>query len=182
MSDCLTHDSVTIHTFLKKVIQFLKEKFTRVNKIFYFSNEALEQFKNYEHVLNLMEHEKEFAVIVEWHFHPTAQGKDPSDGFGATDKQAAIKYSLQAGANNQITNSQELYHWLSTTSRITNIHFRYSSQEEYDASQRHLNPRFKNTKRIDHIKEHHCFIPLPNGIISVKTFSASLEYTDNKLC
>lgn len=118
-----------------------------------------------------MEHEKKFSVIVEWHFHPTAHGEGPSDGLGATAKQPANKYSLQAGTDNQITNSQELYDWLSTTSRITNIEFRYSSEKNYDANQRHLNARFKNTKRFDHLKEQHCFIPLQNGIIRIKILS-----------
>lgn len=182
VSDCSTHDSVAVYIFLKKINQFLKEKFTRVDKIYYFSDEAPQQFENFKHVFNSMEHQKKFAVSVKWHFHPTVHGKGPSDGLGATVKQAAIKYSLQAGTDNRITNSQELHEWLSTTSRIPNIEFRYSSQKDYDASQRHLNARLKNNKRVDHIKEQHCFIPLQNGVIRVKKYSAPSEYTENKIC
>lgn len=38
-----------------------------------------------------MNHEKEFIVSADWHFHATAHGKGASDGVGAVFKREAVR-------------------------------------------------------------------------------------------
>ncbi len=45
ISDCLKHDTVAVHHFLKLLLQFLKTVLT-VNKVYYFSDGAASQYKN----------------------------------------------------------------------------------------------------------------------------------------
>ena len=53
ISDCLKHDSVSVYMFQEKIIEHLKEKFTCIEKIYYFSDGALQQFKNKKNFANL---------------------------------------------------------------------------------------------------------------------------------
>ena len=46
ISDCLHHDATAVHLFQKRLVQFLQEKFLKVNKIFYFSDGSAAQYKN----------------------------------------------------------------------------------------------------------------------------------------
>lgn len=46
ISDCLHHKTVAVHVFQRHLIDFIKEKFTKINKIIYFSDGASAQYKN----------------------------------------------------------------------------------------------------------------------------------------
>lgn len=178
ISDCLLHDAVSVYTFQKLIIQFLTTEFSTVNKIFYFSDGAPQQFKNYKNVLNLAHHIIDFNVSAEWHFYPTAHGKGPCDGLGATVKRAAMRESLQSPLNNHILTPIDLFNWLSATDRLPNVSFKFSPVKDYKASERFLNQRFKSSSRVPHIKDQHCLIPLRGGIIRAKTHSDSMNYED----
>ena len=143
ISDCLSHDTVSVYTFHKILIQFLKSKFAVVTKILYFSDGAPQQYKNNKNVLNLSYHKTDFGVDAEWHYYATAHGKGPCDGLGAVVKRAAVRASLQSVNNTEILTSKDLFNWLSTTPRLTNIVFRYSPEQDYKANKKHLNKRFQ---------------------------------------
>ena len=64
ISDCLKHDCVTIHLFLRHLIRFLKSK-CDVKKIVYFSDGAVTQYKNRKNFCNLIFHEADFGVAAE---------------------------------------------------------------------------------------------------------------------
>ena len=168
ISDCLTHDSVAVYTFHKIMMDYLKTKFSMVSKIDYFSDGAPQQYKNYKNTINLVYHKQDFGVDAEWHFYTTAHGKGPCDGLGATVKRAAVRASLQSINNQVILNSKDLYDWLSTTSRLPNIDFRFSSQNNYKASKRFLAKRFQISARIEHLQEKHCLVPVQDGIVRVR--------------
>lgn len=107
VSDCLKHDAVSVYTFTKIIICFLKEQFPELKKIDYISDGAPQQYKNFKNVINLCYHKEDFNIDATWHFYPTAHGKGPCDGLGATAKRAASKASLQA-VDNLILNPLEL--------------------------------------------------------------------------
>ena len=46
ISDCLHHDTIAVHLFQKNLVQFLQEKFSKVDKILYFSDGSAAQYKN----------------------------------------------------------------------------------------------------------------------------------------
>lgn len=111
ISDSLNHDTVAVFTYQKLLIEYLKSNFT-VNKIYYFSDGAPQQFKNYKNVLNIYYHHSNFGIEADWHYFPTAHGKGACDGVGGSVKRTAAKASLQLPPNKQILTAVSLYDWL----------------------------------------------------------------------
>ena len=95
ISDCLHHDTVAVHLFQKHLIEYLKEKFGSLLKVYYFSDGAASQYKNRENFINLCHHVDDFGVPAEWHFSATSHGKGACDGVGGTVKRLAARASLQ---------------------------------------------------------------------------------------
>ena len=95
-SDCMTHDTVAVHMYQGKLIDYLETKLGwRPAKIYYFSDGAASQYKNCKNFVNLAMHKADFGVKAEWHFFATAHGKGPCDGIGGTLKRLAKQASLQ---------------------------------------------------------------------------------------
>lgn len=184
VSDCMSHDAVAVYTYHQHLISFLNDEFSVVNKIYYFSDGAPQRYKNYKNVQNLLHHFYDYGVHAKWHYHPTAHGKGPCDGLGASVKRAARKASLQAPASSAILTCQELYNWLSTSGRMKTIDFKYSPQQEYQRNLRSsvLKTRFGIKSRVTNLQEKHCLIPMfETRQIRAKAFSASANYEDNLL-
>lgn len=179
ISDCLHHDAVSVYAYHNIVIKYLKEKFDTVNKIYYFTDGAPQQYKNYKNVINLANHKNDYGVNAEWHFFPTAHGKGPCDGLGATVKRSAVRASLQS--TNVILTANDLFKWLKDTPRLPNIHFEYLDLKVYDLMKKKLNKRFTNNCRIKSLQQKHCLILLENGNVRAKTYSESEFYKDFKI-
>ena len=95
LSDCLKHDSSTVHTFFQPVIYFIKELLLNVSKLIVFTDGCGTQYKNKQKFVNLCYFELDFGVSVEWNVHATAHGKSACDGIGGTQKRLARKACLQ---------------------------------------------------------------------------------------
>ena len=69
ISDCLVHDTVAVHLFQKKLVEFLTDNLRwPIKCIIYFSDGAPTQYKNF---INLCHHKMDFSGIeAEWHFLP----------------------------------------------------------------------------------------------------------------
>ena len=60
--------SIAVYGFHKILIEFLKSSFSVVKKIFYFSDGARQQYKNYKNAINIAYHQSDFNVEAERHF------------------------------------------------------------------------------------------------------------------
>ncbi|XP_044594868.1 uncharacterized protein LOC123272234 [Cotesia glomerata] len=109
ISDCNNHDAVAVHVFIKLITDYVKSLPERCNKIYYFSDGAPQQFKNFKNFVNLYYHEEDFDIPAEWHFFATAHGKGPCDGIGGTIKRYAARASLQLAVDKQITTPEEVF-------------------------------------------------------------------------
>lgn len=94
ISDCLQHDTVTVHRFQNDVLSHLRKIAPQVSKISYFSDGASSQYKNFKNFANLVYHHHDFGFEAEWHFFATSHGKNVCDGVGGTIKREAAKASL----------------------------------------------------------------------------------------
>jgi len=147
-SDCLQHDTVSVHYFQKELISFLKQKFA-VKKIYYFSDGAAAQYKNRKNFLNLAHHQEDFYIEAEWHFFGTSHGKGPCDGVGDTVKRLAARASLQKPIINQIQTSLQLFTW--AEENISAVNFSFASAIEIDKHRLFLQKRFdKSVKFLVH--------------------------------
>lgn len=173
ISDCTNHDATSVYAFNKIIVEYLKKKFSIVKKIYYISDGAPQQYKNYKNIINLCKHITDFGVDAEWHFFATAHGKGPCDGLGASVKRSAIRYCLQSDHDHQILNAKDLYNYLTTTSRITHIDFAFFDKNEYNVTSEFLSERFQTKKRVKNIQEQHAFIPVDGENVMTKHISKS---------
>ena len=87
--------SVAVYLFQQCLIEYLKQQFTPVKKIYYFSDGAASQYKNRKNFINACHHSSDFNISAEWHFSATSHGKGACDGIGGTVKRLAARASLQ---------------------------------------------------------------------------------------
>ena len=88
----------------------MKENF-QPRKMIYFTDGAAQHFKNKYNLINLLHHEIDFGIPVEWHFHAIAHGKGHCDGIGGNLKRLAARTSLQASSKDSILTADALYQW-----------------------------------------------------------------------
>src|SRR5207248_4208795 len=77
ISDCLRHDTIAVHVFLRESIEYLKGLIGEINHIHYFSDGSAAQYKNFNTFLNLCHHLTDFNISAEWNFFGTSHGKSP---------------------------------------------------------------------------------------------------------
>ena len=163
-SDNLIHDAVAVYTYIEKIVIFLKKNFKPVKKIYYVSDGAPQQFKNYKNILTIYNHKKDFKVDVEWDFFPTAHGKGACDGLGGSAKRGAASASLQLPPDKQILTPISLHNWFTSSGRFKNVNFIYSSKSDYLKNEKKLEKRFENDSRVKDLRKQHCVIPKKNGV------------------
>ena len=171
ISDCLKHDTVAVHLFQRKLINFLKSYFSQplITHMIYFSDGAVSQYKNFKNFTNLCFHEEDFGITAEWHFFSTSHGKGACDGLGGTIKRLATIASLQRPYNEQIMTPKQLF--LYATENISGINFLYSSNKEYTKEASDLEERFASGSTIKGTHKLHCFVPISKTQIEVKPIS-----------
>lgn len=181
ISDCNNHDSVAVYVFSKIITDFIKSINDNPDNIYYFSDGAPQQFKNFKNFVNLYYHKDDFGIRAEWHFFATAHGKGPCDGIGGTVKRMAARASLQLPVDQQITTSYELYQWASQPNTLPNITAKFSSLKDYNDATEALNDRFNRTTTIKGTQKLHCIIPNDNGSLILKHYSNSIDFKIHKL-
>lgn len=142
ISDCLTHNTVLVHVFQRKLINFIKQDFMpSLKKVYYFSDGSAVQYKNRKNFSNLCHHTEDFdGVEAEWHFYATSHGKGVCDGVGGTVKRLATKASLQNPVNNQISTPLQLFEW--GKENIPSVMFFYVTTNENLLEEKNLEERF----------------------------------------
>ena len=169
ISDRLKHDTITVYSFMKVIIPYLKESYSQIEKIHYFSDGAASQYKNYKNFCNLLFHYVDFSVEAEWNFFATSHGKNACDGVGGTVKREAARASLQATTTGQILTPRELFNWASN--HIKNVKFFFVSKEDVAASFEQQEIRFNGAKRVAGTRSHHPYVPRQDGRLMVKRVS-----------
>ena len=99
ISDCVRHDTKTVHAFTCKVISYIKDNLHAITKVLYFSDGAASQYKNFKNFVNLCYHEINCGIQAQWHFFATSHGKSPCDGIGGTTKRLVAREILQGTEN-----------------------------------------------------------------------------------
>jgi len=172
ISDHLEHNTVAVYAFQKVLISFLKEKLPFViSKIYYTSDGAASQYKNFKNVSNLCHHEEDFGIKAAWSYSATSHGKGPSDGIFGTIKRLARRASLQKVNSNHILNPISLYEWAKKS--IKNINFVYVTSEEILQVEEELKPRFSTAMKVPGLMSLHSIIPLTKNSVWVKRYSSS---------
>ncbi|KAL7293538.1 hypothetical protein TKK_0012981 [Trichogramma kaykai] len=163
ISECTKHDTAAVYTIQKLLVPYLKRNHNP-KKIIYFSDGAKQHFKNKYQMVNLVNHEIDFGVKAEWHCHPTAHAKGPSDASGASFKREAVRFSLLKEPKTAILGIERLFEW--STSRFTEtMKTFYYSQQDYQKNVRFLNRRFDKAPAVPQIMKNHAFIVHDGSLI-----------------
>ncbi|XP_066584842.1 LOW QUALITY PROTEIN: uncharacterized protein [Prorops nasuta] len=174
ISDYLQHVATSVHLFSKVAVNYIINKmFKGMSKIFYFSDGAPQQFKNFKNFANLSCHEEDFGLKAEWHFFATAHGKGAFDGIGGTVKRMAARASLQLPLDRQITNPKELYEWATRPNNLKNISIFFVPQIDYTEEKRKLEIRYRRAQSVKGTQKFHCVIPIQRETLQFKKFSRS---------
>jgi hypothetical protein len=101
----------TFHFFRKKFIDLLQQDCVEwgidLRKIFYVSDGAASQYKNYKNYANLVKHVEDFELEAEWHLTATAHGKSTCDALTAVAKRGARLESLKP--NRQVVSALDFF-------------------------------------------------------------------------
>lgn len=179
VSDCNIHDSIAVHLYISKMINFVKTNISNsITKVIYVSDGAGAQYKNKYNLINLCHHKIDFDIFAEWHFYATSHGKSACDGIGGTLKRGARMYSI--ANKNQIQTAKDLYHWASQTFK-TSIEVAYADADDYNKTKEELFSRYKNAKTITGTQTFHSFIPLDETSLNVSKYSESQQYFLRKI-
>ena len=155
-----------MHFFQRILIDFLRTKIQRLDKLIYFSDGSTAQYKNRYNVLNLYLHKSDFNVVAEWHFFATAHAKGPSDGLGGTLKRQARRATLQLPNNKQIQTPKDMYEW--AKGNLSGINVGYVSINEMAHHEIQMNRRFKCAIAIKGLRSFHSCIPETDGNVIFK--------------
>lgn len=169
LSDSLKHNTAAVYTIQSSLVPHLKNTIKNLKKIIYFSDGAKQHFKNRFQMINLVNHEEDFGVTAEWHFHATAHGKNACDGIGATFKREASRASLLAKPKDAILTPKSLYSWGKQYFKKTEI--LYFSKTDHDKCVRRLNNRFSSAPFVPQILINHSFSVLANKKLLIKKYS-----------
>ena len=174
ISECNTHDVVSVHLFQRMLIEHLKSSFGNVKQLYYFSGGCAGQYKNCKAFINLCRHKSEYGIDAEWHFFATSHGKGPSDGVGGTVKREATRESLRRPYDSQIISPKDIFAF--AENGLNEMKFGYGTQEAYDEEERNLEERLKTAKTIAGTQKLHAFIPISETALQVREFSLSEEH------
>ena len=171
ISDCMRHDTNTVHAFVTKVLHYIKTKLPSINNILYFSDGAASQYKNLKNFINLCHHKLDHGIKAEWHFFATSHDKSPCAGIGGTTKRLVARASLQATKKNQILSPKQMFQWASAN--ISGVKFFYMDNQE--VSNRtvlyQLEYRYSQCKTISGTRSHHSFVLLSKSLLLMKKIS-----------
>ena len=175
ISDTMQHDCNTVHAFIVKALEYLKQKLPAVTKVIYFSDGAASQYKNFKNLINLCHHTKDHNLQAQWHFFATSHGKSPCDGLGGTTKRLVARASLQAPEHDQILTPLQMFTW--ADQHITGIKYIYVSESEVlcNLSRFDLQSRYAKCKTIPGTRSHHSFKPISDNIVEMRRLSFDVE-------
>lgn len=168
LSDSTQHDTSAVYTIQGHLIPEIK-KLLEVKEIIYFSDGAKQHFKNRFQIINLVNHEEDFGIKAEWHYHATAHGKNACDGIGAIFKREAVRASLLVKPTKAITDAVRLYDWAKKHFKTISVFF--YSKMEYEKFKRRLNRRFNAATAVPQIQKRHSFVPSNKKTLLIKRYS-----------
>lgn len=180
ISNELQHDANTVHVFRQQVLRKITSDFANYGfrKVYYISDGAASQYKNFKNLVNLMYHQQDFNLEAEWIFTATSHGKSSCDAMSATVKSTTRRESLRDGTLVLIRTSEEMYRFCVDKLTSSTKDFTHVTTEEVSAQVEFLEDRYKGFKKLTGIRMHHIFRPINNNVIRMERTHGSNVFTD----
>ena len=132
ISDDTEYDVPTLYLIQQFFTDYLKVKYSHIQKLIYFSDGCAGQYKNKKNFYNLCQHKNDFGIEAEWVFFATSHGKSPCDGIGGTVKRVTARASLQRPKNSHILTPSQMFDFCSTTPSLSSIEFFFLTKCQID--------------------------------------------------
>lgn len=171
ISNHMSHNTATVHSFQRVLIQYIKQQLPNVTFIKYFSDGAASQYKNFKNFANIRFHREDFGLDCDWHFFATSHGKGPCDGVGGVVKRLATRYSkqlLKSGKERLLT-AHQLY--LFAKENIQNVYVEYVETEVVQLNMEFLKERFATACKVPGCRDQHYFKPLSTQSMEINRVS-----------
>ncbi|CAF1102084.1 unnamed protein product [Adineta ricciae] len=178
----MDHNSTFVYAAQRRIVEFLKENYSRVKKINYVSDGAVSHFKNNNTIKNLIYHKKDFGLQTAWTFSAAGHGKSQCDGIGAMVKATATRAALQGSSGANIQTALDFWNFTfdandrSELNEPSPIESYFIPTERVDKLfKEKLEKRWKDDANIKltGIRKYHQFNSLPGGRLSCRTVSTS---------
>ena len=172
ISDHLTHDTVAVYAFQRRLNELLDDMIGERKKQYYFSDGCGKQYKNKKNFLNLTFHGDDFGPSADWNFFATAHGKGCWDGLAGSVKRQAVLESLRRPVDGQLLTPDDLFKFAKDKFPGMVVEF-VASEEILRIEREVLAERFKAAKTIKGTLKLHQF----NSIADSKTHLNVKEYS-----
>lgn len=124
VSDDLNHNANTVITFVKDLIEKVKEIDPDVKAIHYWTDGPTSQYRNKTVFYLIANHKESFGIDAYWNFFEAGHGKGPCDGIGGVTKRSA-DIAMKSGRCS-IQDASDFYAWSqSDACNLKSISFTY---------------------------------------------------------
>lgn len=172
LSDCLDHNAGAIECFRRKFVEKLKKDLPNTTKVYYASDNTGAQYKNYKNFCNLMTHEKDYNIKIEYHFSVSYHGKDVCDAINAVVKKS-IRVACYRDDETILTAKEAFDFCERKLADKANIDFLFITQVQVSDISAELEKRYANCKTIPGTRQFHSFIPISESKIECRLYSSS---------
>lgn len=172
ISDEMSHDASSVHTFKERVVKKIKEDHPEIKHIYYVSDGAGSQFKNFKNIGNLAFHEEDFGLPATWIFTATGHGKSTCDGMSAVVKRSVRLKSLKE--NEVINSAKRMFDVAQNTLVSSTLEFFFVSEAEVKTCLENLLDRYRRLNKIPGIRQNHHF-----GIVERNLEMKRHSYAEN---
>jgi len=144
-----------------------------LNLIYYISDGAASQYKNYKNCANLMMHQEDFGIPAQWHFTATSHGKSRCDAVSGVVKASARRGSLKY--KQYIETPEKMYEYCRGKLTSDTLKFIYVEKGDIAAAKKTLLERYKMFKQIPGSRNYHSFQPC-GVVMLMRKYSSSLSF------
>ena len=109
LSDNVEHDTSFVWKLQQKLTEYIRNNFSNIKFIEYFSDGCAGQYENFKNFLNLIHHQLDFNLAASWSVIATSHGKSPCDGIGEVVKCKLSRVSLTRETTNPFLTSLSTY-------------------------------------------------------------------------
>lgn len=137
ISNDLNHNSAAVVTFVKDLIEKIKEENPDVACVHYWTDSPTSQYRNKSIFYLVANHESLFGLKAIWNYFEAGHGKGPCDGIGGSTKRCADQAMKSGKAI--IQDPHDFYAWTQGPScNLKNIQFTFIEKERCEETAREI--------------------------------------------
>jgi hypothetical protein len=160
-----------VFCFNQAVFRELRNMQMDMKHVFYVTDGAPSQYKNFKQFINIALHMDDFGCTAEQHYFATSHGKGPCDGVGALVKRAIRKASLQGKL---LRNAEEITNFLKTA--FMGMHIINISEDQIKLVSQKLGKRNLLACPIKGTRDIHCV----KGIYNKSTCQIKVRFVSSE--